>query len=72
MASDYRFGIFKLSDTITGWDLISLVFIYSPFDFYKSSEKNSLKSSFQINISRCILIYDIYEFWQLITKFLVH
>ena len=36
---------------------------YSPFDFYKCSEKYSEKSSFQINNigSRCILMYDIYE-----------
>jgi hypothetical protein len=36
---------------------------YSLFDFYKSSEQKSEKSSFQINnfFSRDILIYDIYE-----------
>jgi hypothetical protein len=46
----------------------------SPFDFYNSSEKNSEKSSFQINnfFSRCLLIYDRYEYWQLISKFLDH
>ena len=50
--------------------IVVMIVWYSPFDFYKSSEKNSYKSSFQVHnlFSRCILIYDIYELWQLIKK----
>ena len=50
-----------------------LTVCYSPFDFYKSPEKNYEKSSFQTNIFfRCILIYDIYELLFIINKKVTH